>query len=670
MLGIKAFIFLLASFIFTGNLFAQINNVDKNDYLDADYYFYIHEYEKVLEHLNEIHSKYPTHGNINYLIGVCHILLDDNNHQALQYLKTAVADINDDYRPGDLKNSGAPPDALLYYGDALHSTKSYIEASEAYHKYLSKVSEDELLRDLAINRIVGLGLSYEAHFHPPNLKVYELGASFNTSDNEINPVFSADNEVMLYTSSKGTSNRIMYTTKINGEWATPVDITRELGSDGSYYTSSLSHDGSRLFLIKDDKTNKDIYISNYENGLWTRVHALDKKINSVYNETGASISKDGNTLYFSSDKPGGYGGTDIYYSAMEKGKWSKPINIEAPINTSFDDDKPLISISDDTLFYSTNGRETIGKMDIFLAVKGDEGQWGKLSNIGVPYNTSHNDYLGCYLTPEGNTYLSQRKPDGQNGFDLYHIEKIDLPPAEIAENIEEGMSHTKEDIATNKLSTEIDTGALPLDPEENLIEEFEEVSEAYLVAEEISSEETNLDSEERTENVEELPIDEPLDNSANEGALVNKFVQNDEEQDILNDETVEDLKTDFQDIDTQDEKQPEIQSYYEVEDKKQNSNNVQTIYNPVETVQKEEIEFNQDANYTIQLMALREHSRAVEFKGLDKSMIKISIGSDGFSRYTYGQFETVFRAQQELLRIYKLGHVNAFIKDIGLISNY
>ena len=151
----RAFIVLLASFILAGHLFAQIKSEDKNDYLDADYYFYIQEYGKVLEHLNKIHSKYPTHGNINYLIGVCYILQDDNYNKALKYLKTAVGDINEDYRPGDLKFSGAPSDALLYYGDALHSLNSFVEASESYHKFLSIVSEDELSRNIAINRIVG-----------------------------------------------------------------------------------------------------------------------------------------------------------------------------------------------------------------------------------------------------------------------------------------------------------------------------------------------------------------------------------------------------------------------------------------------------------------------------------------------------------------------------------
>ena len=447
---------------------------------------------------------------------------------------------------------------------------------------------------------------------------------------------------MLYTSSKETSNRIMYTTKINGEWATPVDITRELGSDGSYYTTSLSHDGSQLFLIKDNVSNKDIYISKYENGLWTRVQALDKKINSLYNETGASISKDGNTIYFSSDKPGGYGGIDIYYAKLINGKWGKPVNFEAPVNTSFDDDRPLISSSGDTIFYSTNGRETIGKMDIFFAVKSKEDMWESLTNIGVPYNTVSNDYLGYYMKSGGNVYLAQNKMNDQGGLDLCYIEKIDIPPPMLADNIKEQSI-------------------------EPMITQQEQ-----LISEDISMEATQKD--ESNTNIQTTAEISSIDNRQEKFEIEGKLTG--EDQQLLPEKEepqpviVEEVKKEPK-VDEEKEVSPvEELSYFSEEIQEQQEREIRTNNKPLAPKNKDIYINDKGVNYTIQLMALKNHSKMFEFKGLENNLIKISIGNDGYARYTYGQYSTAKVAQKELLRVYKQGHVNAFIKEVSLISNY
>ncbi len=619
---------------------AQIKNEDKDNYLDADYYFYIKDYRKSLDQLLPIYHNYPDHGNINYLIGACYILGLNNAIEALPYLKTATKDVNRDYRPGDLKNSGAPPDVWLFYGDALHATGKFQEASNAYHTYLDFSPNDEITQDLARRRIMGLGISYEGYVRPSPLAAINMGKEFNSEGNDYKPVVSGDGNTMVFTSAKGVSNRIYYSQKSDNSWGQPVDITRELGSDGDYFASSLSFSGTHLFLVKKDESNSDIYESDLVNGTWGKMSAMNKKINSGFNETGACVSSDGKVLFFSSDRPGGYGGADIYFVESEKGKWSKPQNIESPVNTAFDDDFPICSTTGDTLFFSTNGRESIGKMDIFRTIKSSDGYWGMPENIGMPYNTVENDYLGMYLKPDGEAYVAQLPEDGFGKMDIMHITRMEAPLArqvisdtgQLAEKPEEPVSISQSILQNDETSTADDV--IPQDDLllQNPVHEELAGGQPGLGVEKADKQETHVPPEDKTTTVPSGLKSETTGNIQDMG-------------------------------DSDDGEKPGSVTKPGI---KQGN-----VISPPDNGNTFSDDKNTNtATLTIQLMALRTPKDKSVIKGVDVGKIHVSTGSDGFTRYTYGQYNSLVGARKVLQQLEKSGHRNAFIKKISSISNY
>ncbi len=623
---------------------AQIRSEDKNDYLDADYYFYIKDYDKALNILLSLHPRYPKHGNMNYLIGASYILGKNNSHKALGYLKTAIKDINENYRSGNLKYSGAPPDAWLFYGDALHADGQFQEASKAYHNYLNYVQNDEIAKDMAIRRILGIGISYEGYLRAPGLIVKNMGKLYNTEGNEFRPAVSGNGKTMVYISNTGTSNRIFYMQKLNGNWLEPVDITRELGSDGNFYISSLTYHGNRLYLIKQDRTNSDIYESNLEDGTWSKISALSKRINSAYNETGACVSTDGKKLYFSSDRQEGYGGIDIYSSELIKGKWAKPVNLESSVNTSFDDDSPIISYSGDSLFFSTNGRESIGKMDIFVTVKSEDGQWGSPENIGLPYNTVENDYLGMYIKKDGKAYLSQMHDEGFGQMDIVYITKDELPVKSpdrlLTEKMEKEPDTLSEELLTQKDFDDVDDGQITTEviaehPGTRIIGEKAAQDGIEKITEGKAAEQVYEKTKPETNNVV------PEQNTAS-----------------INDSPVVKGKEDIPEVKPQGQKAKENIPV-----------NTLIVKEQVKRAKTSEIHSGMGI-YTIQLMALRKLKEKSVIRNIDLGKVKISHGNDGYVRYTYGEYNTVKEAQEALKQLFYAGHKNAFIKEINLIDNY
>jgi Tol biopolymer transport system component len=123
-----------------------------------------------------------------------------------------------------------------------------------------------------------------------------------------------------------------------------------------------------LYLYKDENGG-DIYVSKMrDDSTWSRAETISDNINSKYSENSVSISPDGKTLFFTSDRPGGKGGIDVYYSQLDKkGRWGKPVNIGAPINTPADDDGPFIDYDNKTLYFSSRAHAGMGGYDIFVS---------------------------------------------------------------------------------------------------------------------------------------------------------------------------------------------------------------------------------------------------------------------------------------------------------------
>jgi len=216
--------------------------------------------------------------------------------------------------------------------------------------------------------------------------------------------------------------------KVAGEWSAPVQIDTNINTDGHDANIGLSVDGQQLFIYKDDYGDGNIYSSLLEGDRWSVPEKLGSSINSKAWETHAVLSGDGNTLYFVSDRKGGYGGRDIYKCIkLPRGEWSLGQNLGPVINTPYDEDAPFIHPDGIQLFFSSNGHKSMGGFDIFYSELYEGDKWSEPINIGYPINTTDDDIFYITSADGKRAYYTSTKPGGFGEKDIY---LISLPGAE------------------------------------------------------------------------------------------------------------------------------------------------------------------------------------------------------------------------------------------------
>jgi hypothetical protein len=231
-----------------------------------------------------------------------------------------------------------------------------------------------------------------------------MGDLFNDDKSNFNPVISADGKSFVFMSSLKFYDAIFFSRLQNNRWSGPVNIYPEFQLDGDIVVSSLSKDGSLLFLSKDDNYDSDIYVVTCNGTNWSSAVSLNKNINTRYWESHGAISEDNNQFIFASDRPGGFGGLDLYISRKINGEWGPAVNMGPEINTRYNEDRPFLTNHDKTLIFSSQGHENMGGYDLFISEKQSAGSWKKPENMGYPLNT-----------PDDNTYFMP-SGDGKSGY--------------------------------------------------------------------------------------------------------------------------------------------------------------------------------------------------------------------------------------------------------------
>lgn len=485
----QVFVLLLLVFYFTV-IQAQKSDEDLRVYFaDAEFFLAEEEYLDALYDYMELYNNgFSDNANINYRIGICYLNIPGQKDKSIPYLEKATENTKTNNRESEFREEKAPMDAYLYLGNAHRVNNDLDKAIELYGKYKEMLpSSDKASIDYIDQQIQACNAALKFMENPVEIVKTNLGEVVNTSSSDFKAVISGDGKTMVYMKELPFYDGIFFSKLKDGKWTEPENITPQIQSDGDQYVSSISHDGTNLFLTREDNFNSDIYISTYDDGQWTKSRSLPKPVYSKYWESHGSISKDGRTLYFTSNRRGGYGAMDIYKTVLdEEDEWTDPTNLGSTINTSLSEDTPFITEDGKSLYFSSQGHNSMGGYDIYVSTMDDEGNWTEPRNLGYPISTT-DDNLFYYPWNNGRiAYLALLEQDSYGKEDIYSVRLASDEVIEeaIAEKIETDVE--KIDTLEKQVIKEEKIDEVPEEIVEEIVEEVEEKPVVEEVAEIVS----------------------------------------------------------------------------------------------------------------------------------------------------------------------------------------
>ncbi|MFY9310220.1 MAG: OmpA family protein [Bacteroidia bacterium] len=266
------------------------------------------------------------------------------------------------------------------------------------------------------------------------ITVKNMGEAINTPYSEFAPIISADGSMMIFTSKRpiGAKDSSKRTERMENVFVSYYNDSLDVWSPAKLLGPSvnqpkrnnsaiaLSNDGQNLLLYKGEPDG-NIYASSLKGEDWSIPLVLPQPINSSRHETSASISPDGKTIYFVSDRKHGQGGLDIWYCKQDKrGNWGEAKNMGPDVNTKRDEEGVYIHPDGKTLYFSSKGHNSVGGFDVYKTVF-EKGKWSKPVNLGAPINTVGDD-LFFVITADGSTgYYSSGRDGGSGKKDIYKI---------------------------------------------------------------------------------------------------------------------------------------------------------------------------------------------------------------------------------------------------------
>lgn len=341
-----------------------------------------------------------TKEEVSYKAGESYQLLN-NYVKAESFFKDATA-----------ANSSKLPLARYWYAKSLKSNSKFDEAETEFGTFLKDYTTDDNFKADANRELSNLQFR-SSQLKKTDLKAYLInkmavnvspGATSAPSINGGSLFFSSTRLDEGVTDTKAAYFNKIYEGSISGSGATKIKISQE--NDEHFEGTTFSPDGNKMYVtkwkIKDNKKSAFIYTSTKENDGWSALVKLDGDINiDGYSSQQPSLSSDGKVLYYSSNKPGGIGGYDLWASPVSNGKVGTSENLGSKVNSPFDEYAPYYYSPGKALIFSSNGRVGMGGFD-FYQTKGSGSEWAEPVNLGYPVNSVKDD---IYLVSTGRKYL-------------------------------------------------------------------------------------------------------------------------------------------------------------------------------------------------------------------------------------------------------------------------
>ncbi|GAA5023278.1 hypothetical protein GCM10011506_06020 [Marivirga lumbricoides] len=408
--------FLIVTFLmFSIQLFSQKAKVDDLIYRGENL-FKIKNYKEAAKSLNEAVELGAAALEVHYMLGVSY-MEHPNASDQLKSLKSWNI-IEQAGFPDKL-----PKDSYYYAAQAFHKNLELQKASKYYNKYLTLIgsSDPKLLAEVSLKKQKSEN-AMRLMGDKKDINVVQMAPPINTEFTEYNSVVSADQSVMAFTSLRPDARtgraveEIYITYRSGGNWGEPTKIP--LNTNDNVGTAGISADGQQMLVFIGSGNKGSIYIMSKNGNTWSQPAPV-RGLNSNNLESTASITPDGKKIYFASNRPGGFGGMDIYVAEkLASGDWGNIKNLGPEINTKYDEDAPFIHPDMKTLYFTSNGEHSMGGRDIFKTLRIGK-EWKTPENMGYPINTPLDDNYFT-LTADGSTgFFSSDRQGGYGGQDIY-----------------------------------------------------------------------------------------------------------------------------------------------------------------------------------------------------------------------------------------------------------
>jgi hypothetical protein len=365
---------------------------------------------------------YPNNPEFNFRLGFSYLHLRNEEKLAIPYLQRAA-------------EYGYTP-AFYFLAEAHHLDEQFFRALIALEEYRSR-PDHKLTHariDIAQKRIES---AMTMMGNPIDVKIERLSSNVNTDYQDYAPNIDAEGEFLYFTSRRPSSTGgntdqegnyfedIFFSKSIADAWTMAEPMPSPVNQEGHDANVNFASSGNSMLLYRTHKNlySGDLYITNRVREGWSEPVKMSSSINTAeYHEPSAAFSPDEKEIYVVSDRPGGFGGKDIYViRLLPNGEWGEPQNLGREINSAFDEDAPFLSLDGQNLFFSSMGNGSIGGYDVFRCSKNDVGEWSSPHQLGYPINSVYDD-IYFSLTADGKRgFLSSSR---EKTMDIYEIEML------------------------------------------------------------------------------------------------------------------------------------------------------------------------------------------------------------------------------------------------------
>ena len=302
--------------------------------------------------------------------------------------------------------------------------EEYEAAATHFEYFISNAEKKSKLLSKAMRYHKNALFASKAVLNPPEIEISPLSSNINSSLPEYLPSITADGETLVFTRRINHQEDIFICTWDGKKWVDCLPLD-ELNTPYNDAAQAISADGRTIAFVTSDRDislgSLDIFVSDFKFGKWQKPRNIGRPVNSGYWESQPSLSAHGDQLFYSSNRPDGAGGRDIWSSKrIAINKWSEPENIGDKINTPYNEESPFIHPDGETLYFMSNGHPGMGGSDLFMSRKNKQGEWGEPVNLGIPIN-SKGDQGALFVDLQGKYAYYASDQNKNNAIDIFRF---------------------------------------------------------------------------------------------------------------------------------------------------------------------------------------------------------------------------------------------------------